>query len=84
MVGTLRRGCEGGKEIPGRAGRLAVGGGLFCHILCKVFPDSLGYFSANTFKAGFFVSCCAGSLHDDNFLIFGSIFNNKAIFVFHI
>ena len=25
MVGTLRRGCEGGKEIPGRAGRLAVG-----------------------------------------------------------
>ncbi len=26
VVGILRRGCEGGKEIPGRAGHLAVGG----------------------------------------------------------
>lgn len=25
MVGTLRRGCEGGKEIPGRAGRGSIG-----------------------------------------------------------
>ena len=54
MVGTLRHGCEGGKEIPGRAGRLAVGGGLFCYVLCKVFPDSLSYIFADVFKASFF------------------------------
>ncbi len=75
MVGTLRHGCEG---------RLAVGGGLFCYVLCKVFPDSLSYIFADVFKASFFAPRRSCFFYNENLLVFSGILDNETISVFHI